>query len=198
MNTFQTTLTSPRFSRLLFWLGVAVLAAGILALGSRFVGGSDPTPTAAAPDFTPKLPENSVPLKNSQGVTVKKFEQLDPHFRATIRTFLATAVRRENLAQSWNIVAPSMKSGYTRQQWANAKALPVVPYPVADLDKVTYSLHYALKDDVLVDVGVFAKPEADLRPLTFRIGLIPVGKGAKKRWVVNYWMPRWSPVVPLN
>ena len=124
-----------------------------------------------------------MPLKNSQGVTVKRFEQLDPHFHSTIRTFLATAVRRENLGQSWNIVAPSLKRGYTRQQWANAKALPVVPYPVADLDKVNYSLVYALENEVLVDVGVFAKPEADQRPVTFRIGLSPVGNGAKKQLV---------------
>ncbi len=198
MSTFQTSLASPRFGRLLFWLGVVVLAAGILALGSRFVGGSDPTSTAVAPDFTPKLPANSVPLKNAEGVTVKKFEQLDPSMRSTIRTFLATAVRRENLGQSWNIVAPSMKRGYTYNQWRTADALPIVPYPIADLDKVNYSLVYALQDEVLVDVGVFAKPEADQRPVTFRIGLVPVGNGAKKQWLVDYWLPRWSPLVPKD
>ena len=208
MSTFQTSLASPRFSRLLFWLGVVVLAAGIVALGSRFVGGSDPTSSAPAPDFTPKLPANSVPLKNAEGVTVKKFEQLDPPMRSTIRTFLATAVRRdtflatavrrEKLGQSWNIVAPSMKRGYTYNQWRTADALPVVPYPIADVDKVNYSIVYALQDEVLVDVGVFAKPEAGQRAMTFRIGLIPVGNGAKKRWLVDYWLPRWSPVVPKD
>lgn len=198
MNTFQARLASPRFSRLLFWLGAAVLAAGIIVLGARLIGGSDKTPTAAAPDFSPTLPAKSEPLKTADGKTIKTFGQLSPEVHSTIRTFLATAVVRENLGRSWNVVAPSMKRGYTYNQWKNAKALPVIPYPIADLDRVNYSLKYALENEILADVGVFAKPEADLRAQSFRIGLVPVGNGAKKRWAVDYWMPLWSPVVPLN
>ena len=198
MNTFQATLTSPRFSRLLFWLGAVVLAAGIFVLGAKLVGGSDPTPTAAAPDFSPTLPPKSDPLKTADGQTIKRFGQLSPEVKTTIRTFLATAVVRENLGRSWNVIAPSMKRGYTYNQWRNAKALPVIPYPIADVDKVNYSLKYALETEILADVGVFSKPAEDLRPQTFRVGLVPVGNGAKKRWAVDYWMPLWSPVVPLN
>ena len=198
MNTFQATLTSPRFSRLLFWLGAVVLAAGIVVLGAKFVGGSDATPTAAAPDFSATLPVNNEPLKAADGKAIKTFGQLSPEVHSTIRTFLATAVARENLGRSWNVVAPSMKRGYTFNQWKNAKALPVIPYPIADLDKVNYALKYAYETEILVDLGVFAKPEADLRPARFRIGLIPVGDGAKKRWVVDYWMPLWSPLVPKD
>jgi hypothetical protein len=198
MNTFQTRLASPRFSRLLFWLGVAVLAAGVLALGSRLVGGSDKTPTAAAPDFRRTLPENSVPLKTADGKTIKTYGQLDPAIRSTARTFLATAVRRENLGQSWNVIAPSMKTGYTYAQWKNADALPVIPYPIGDLDQVTYSLDFASTKEILAEVGLSPKPGADIRPARFRIGLVPVGQGAKKRWAVDHWMPLWTPPVPLN
>ncbi len=198
MNTFQATLTSPRISRFLFWLGAVVLAAGIFVLGARLIGGSDDTPTAAAPDFSPTLPVKGDPLKTADGKAIKTFGQLGPEVKTTIRTFLATAVARENLGRSWNVVAPSMKRGYTYNQWKNAKALPVVPYPIADVDKVNYSLKYALEQEILVDIGVFAKPAADLRPLTFQIGLVPVGNGAKKRWAVDYWMPLWSAVIPKD
>jgi hypothetical protein len=30
------------------------------------------------------------------------------------------------------------------------------------------------------------------RPVTFQLGLVP---GAHKRWLVDYWMPRWTPPV---
>ena len=198
MNTFQTTLTSPRFSRLLFWLGAVVLAAGIFVLGAKFVGGSDNTPTAAAPGFTPTLPVNSKPLNTASGTPIKTFEQLGPAVKTTIRTFLATAVRGDDLDRSWDVIAPSMKVGYTRKQWSTADALPIVPYPIADVDKVNYHLKYAYESEILVDVGVFAKPEADQRAMTFRVGVVPVGKGAKKRWAVDYWLPLWSPLVPKD
>lgn len=198
MNTFQTTLTSPRFSRLLFWLGAVVLAAGIFVLGAKFVGGSDTTPTAAAPDFTPTLPVKSKPLNTASGAPIKTFEQLGPAVKTTIRTFLATAVRGDDLDRSWDVIAPSMKVGFTRKQWSTADALPIVPYPIADVDKVNYHLKYAYESEILVDVGVFAKPEADQRAMTFRVGVVPVGKGAKKRWAVDYWLPLWSPVVPKD
>ena len=37
-----------------------------------------------------------------------------------------------------------------------------------------------------------------LRPTTFQIGLVPIGAGAKKHWLVDYWMPRWTPPLPEN
>lgn len=198
MNTFQATLTSPRFSRLLFWLGAIVLAAGIFVLGAKFVGGSDATPTAAAPNFSPTLPVQSDPLKAADGREIKTFGQLGPAVKTTIRTFLATAVRGDDLDRSWDVIAPSMKVGFTRKQWSTADALPIVPYPIADVDKVNYHLKYAYESAILVDVGVFAKPEADQRAMTFRVGVVPVGKGAKKRWAVDYWLPLWSAIVPKD
>jgi len=40
MNSIQTALNSPRFNRLMLWFGVAVLAAGALALVVVILGGS--------------------------------------------------------------------------------------------------------------------------------------------------------------
>jgi hypothetical protein len=30
------------------------------------------------------------------------------------------------------------------------------------------------------------------------LGLAPVGSGAHKRWLVDYWMPRYTPPIPVN
>jgi hypothetical protein len=186
---------------MLLWFSVLVLAAGVLLVVSKIAGGSDKR--AGNPDvgFRPALPEKQVQLKNAQGVPIRKFEQLDETTRATIRTFLATAVAREHLDRSWAVIAPSMKRGYTFQQWSNAKALPVVPYPYADVKNADYYLNYASTKEILLEVGLAQRPEikgeARTRPVAFQLGLIPVGKGARK-WLVDYWMPRWTPPIPIN
>jgi hypothetical protein len=203
MSAIQTALSSPRVSRIMLWVGGAVLAAGIVALVITFVGNSSDEP-AATPlpqqpqAIHPTLPARSTPLKNANGVTIKKFQQLEPEIRSTIRTFLATAVARKNLGASWTVIAPSMKAGYTYKQWKNAKALPVIPFPISSLDDVTYYLDYAATDAIMVDMGLTAKPALKIRPARFRLELIPVGKGAQKRWAVDYWMPLWTPQLPQN
>ena len=198
MDTVQTAFSSARFNRLMFGLGAAILVAGVVVFLFSRVGGSDKTSAQPAPGFHPSLPVQSTPLKTADGVTIKNFEQLDPEIRSTIRTFLATAVARKNLGASWAVIAPSMKAGYTYKSWKNAKALPVIPYPISSVDDTTYYLDYASTEEILVDMGLTAKKSADLRPLRFRLGLVPVGKGANERWLVDYWMSLWTPPLPVN
>lgn len=198
MNAIQTAISSERFNRAMFVLGGVVLLAGVIVLVFSFVGGSDNTSSSPQQGFHPSLPTRSTPLKNADGVTVKKFEQLEPEVRTTIRTFLATAVARKNLGASWAVIAPSLKAGYTYESWKNAKALPVIPFPIADVDQTTYYLDYAATNEILVDMGLTAKKSAHLRPTRFRLGLVPVGKGSDKRWLVNYFMPLYTPPVPQS
>src|ERR671930_21822 len=113
MNTSQTALSSARFNRFILWLGVLVFAAGALALVFRFAGGSDATSAKPDKGFHPTLPQNATPLKNSHGVTVKTFWQLDPQIRSTISTFLVTGVARKDQGKAWTTVAPSVRKGYT-------------------------------------------------------------------------------------
>lgn len=198
----QTALSSPRFNRALLWFSAVVLAAGVFVVVAKIAGGSDNTSRGPDRGFRPTLPATQVQLKNAQGVPIRTFEQLDKQTRATIRTFLATAVAREHLDRSWAVIAPSMKKGYTFKQWANASALPVVPYPHADVNTAQYSLDYASTKEILIEVGLSQKPEitggARTRPVAFQLGLRPVGKGANMRWLVDYWMPRWTPPIPIN
>ena len=199
MNAIQTARSLPRFDRFLFGLGAAVLAVGVIVLVYTFAGrGSDNTASAPEPGFHPTMPAQSTPLTNASGVEVKAFRQLDPSIRSTIRTFIATAVARKHLDRSWAVIAPSVKTGYTYKQWKNAKALPIIPYPVADVDQAQYYLDYASTKEILIDVGLSAKPGLKLRPTTFQLGLSPVGQGARKAWLVDYWMPRWTPPLPVN
>src|SRR4051812_27750520 len=142
MNSVATTFNSPRFQRYLLWFGVTVFALGALTLVMVFVKGSDNNHANPDKGFHPTLPAKSVPLRND-GVLVETYTQLDPQIRDAVKTFIATAVAREHVDQSWNVVAPSLKAGYTAAQWKKAGDLPVVPYPGVDMKHIQYYLDYA-------------------------------------------------------
>jgi hypothetical protein len=194
MNAVQTAFSSPRFNRYLLWFGVAVLAAGALALTITLVGGSDKSSTKPDKGFHPTLPAKSVPLKNEQGVTIKTYSQLDGQIRNSIKTFISTAVARQHVGDSWTVVAPEMRAGYTLDQWRRAASLPIVPYPGVDTAHIQYFLDYATSKEILIEVGLAGKPGVSTRPVTFQLGLVPV----RRHWLINYWMPRWTPPVPTN
>jgi hypothetical protein len=198
MNAIQTAFSSARFNRIMLALGIVVFAAGALALVVKLAGStSGKTDTTLTPSHAKPVPKGT-PLSNAHGVTVRTYSQLDPKIKASIRTFLDAAVRRHNQVRSWSVTTPNLREGYTYKQWQTADALPVVPYPIDDLDRVSFYLDYATNQEILLDVGVAAKPELKMRAVTFMLGLVPVGEGAKKRWLVDYWMPRWTPPIPVN
>ena len=199
MSVFQTALSSARFSRFLMWGSGIVLFVGVVVLLMSLVKGNDTTQVNPDKGFHPQLPAKSSPLQNAQGVTITKYNELDPAVRSTIRTFLATAVARKHLDASWGVIAPSLRKGYTFKSWSHAKALPVIPYPIADVDSTDYFLDYASTREILLEVGVSAPRAAKMRPTSFQLGLVPVLAGKdKKVWRVNYWMPRWTPPLPTN
>ena len=203
MSVFQTALSSARFNRLLLWGSAIVLFAGVAVLLMSLVKGNDTTQVGPDKGFHPQLPAKSSPLQNKQGVTITKYEELDPEVRSTIKTFLATVVSGKDLEKSWSVVAPSMRRGYTLRSWSNGGraqgGLPVIPYPIADVSSSKYYLDYASTQEILLEVGVSAPDKANTRPASFQLGLAPVAAGKNKKvWRVDYWMPRWTPPLPTN
>jgi len=55
---------------------------------------------------------------------------------------------------------------------------------------------YASDQEILIEVGLFAPERYKMRATTFQLGLVPVGDGANKKWLVDYFMPRWTPQLP--
>ena len=197
MESVAARLNSPRFQRYMLWVGVAVFAIGAAVLVFTLVGGSDTNNTKPDKGFHAQLPAKATPLKNADGTTIKTYAQLDPQIRSDIKTFISTAVARRHLSDSWAVIAPTMKNGYTRASWSKGDALPVVPYPGVDPERVQYFLDYASTKEILLEVGVSGKPGISTRPVTFQLGLVPAG-GRAHHWQVDYWMPRWTPPVPQN
>jgi hypothetical protein len=202
MSVFQTALSSAKFNRYLMWFSGLVLFAGVAFLVVKLVPANDNTKQSPDKGFVATLPAKSLPLTNAKGQQVQKYEELDPEVRATIKTFLASAVAHKHLDRSWSVVAPSMKKGYTLKSWSlggpKQGGLPVVPYPIANVDSTQYYLDYASTKEILLEVGVSAPPKKKMRPTAFQLGLVPSGKGANQRWLVNYWMPRWTPPIPTD
>ena len=202
MSVFQSALSSARFNRYLMWFSGLVLAAGVAFLVIKLLPSDGGKPIGADKGFIPKLPAKSMPLTNAQGTQVQRYEQLDPEVRTTIKTFLATAVARKHLDKSWAVIAPSMRRGYTFHSWSTGGhgkgGLPVVPYPIANVNSTQYYLDYASTKEILLEVGVSAPKAKKMRPVAFQLGLVPEGKGTTKHWLVNYWMPRWTPPLPTD
>jgi len=191
MTSVAETFSSPRFQRYLLWFGVAVLAIGATALVVVILGENSDAPTKSDAGS----PARSVPLRNSQGVPIKTYAQLDPQIRAAVKTFIGSAVARRHVDRSWDVVGPSLKAGYTRSQWAKSDDLPVVPYPGVDTGHVRYSLDSATTKEILVEVGLVGKPGVSTRPVSFQLGLVP-GEGG--RWLVDYWVPRSTSTIPQS
>ncbi len=201
MSVFQTALSSARFNRLLMWGSGIILFVGVAVLLMTLVKGNDTTQVNPDKGFHPQLPAKSTPLQNSKGVTITKYNDLDPEVRSTIKTFLATAVARRHLDKSWAVIGPTMRKGYTFKTWTHPgpEGLPVIPYPIADVDTSSFYLDYAATDEILLEVGVSANAKQKLRPTTFQLGMSPVAVGPNKKvWRVDYWMPRWTPPLPTN
>ena len=198
MNTTQSTLSSPRNQRILFWIGLLALTAGIVVLVVKLAGGSDSTPTAPDKAFTPVLPQKTDVL-TSNGAKVTSYAQLPSQIKRAIVGFVVPGVLNNNYGPSWKYTAPNITHGASQHKWATVDARSVIPLPGYTLNGVTYRLEGATTNEILVSMTLQPSKPSVGRPVPMRIGLSPYGSGAKKRWLVDYWMPATNEsAVPYN
>lgn len=115
--------------------------------------------------------------------------------RVTTFYFLRTAVVREHVESSYELIAPSLREGMSRAEWAKGD-IPIIPYPV-DLKDVRYQVDYSYASSPpdglpLVGMSVSVRPrKGEQQPkMVFGIELEAAGKGAKRHWLVTAWAPR--------
>jgi hypothetical protein len=193
MNTSQSTISSPRNQRIMFLVGLAVLIAGVVFLIVKLVGGSDSTPTAPDKGFKPVLPQKADAL-TSNGVKVTSYAQLPAEIKQAIVGFVVPGVLNNNYGPSWKYTAPNLTHGASQHKWATVDARSVVPLPGYTLDGVTYKLEETTTKGIVVTLRMQPSKPSVGRPIPMRIGLSPYGKGAHKRWLVNYWLPATNQV----
>lgn len=186
----ETTVSTPWYGRALRWAGFGVLAAGVaIFIGTYFRGG----------ETTPDQPVPPANFRPQQGPVGLKLKDVPLEAQTVARKFIMTAVARKNLGESWTYVHPDLRAGFTLNQWKGGD-IPVTPYPLKSLSGTRWSVQEILPrrnpDQVLMEVVLFPKPGSTTRPGTFQVGVKAVGNGADRRWLVDYWMPRWTPPIP--
>src|SRR5512142_3245239 len=112
---------SRRRRRRVTWLALLVIVAGSVA--SLVIWERNTSPSYETPLHPGKIVYPKEPATVVLGPQALHAAQL-----ATL-TFLRTAVRREHVEDSYALVAPSLRKGYSRSRWATGE-IPVVPYPV--------------------------------------------------------------------
>jgi hypothetical protein len=186
MTTSSSTAASRRFRRRLYrWGSVLVLVVGIVVFTGvyfRDAGKSADTPLrSTAPQIAKK--EKSVPLS--------------PEARRVAGRFILTAVARRDLAESWTLVDPSLREGFTLAEWKTGN-IPVVPYPVDSIDFSPFKVDYSYANRALLEIALLPKPGAKVKPQLFFLRLRARGTGAGRRWLVDYWIPRGAALTPIS
>ena len=104
--------------------------------------------------------------------------------------FIGSAVARQHLGDSYDIVSPNLREGLTREAWLSGN-IPVVPYNVESV--IRFKLEYSFADDVAYDVVLVGRRGTFPAGKTFMIELrrFPKSKGAHaKDWFVESWVPQ--------
>ena len=171
-------------NKALVWAGPIVLALGVAVFVVTIF--REPMPSTPPAKWTPPTPK-PVPAK------------LEPAARRVAGKFILTAVARKNVAASWSLVHPTLRAGFSKREWSSGQ-IPVQPYPVERLDEARFHVVESFENSLLIEVALIPEKgaEKDVKPAVFRLGLRAVGTGPKRHWLVDYWMPHWTPPVPTD
>ena len=153
-----------------------MLVAGLVAVGVMWPNTAEKVPS----ELSPGKPQVYHPPK-----VVKLTQESRARALTTAANFVKTAVARQDVDRSWQLVSAALKQGYTRAEWGQGE-IPVVPYPVA---QARWKLDYSYTDAVGLQVLLYPQEGAGMRPNLFLMELKPVGDVKHRRWVVDSWIP---------
>jgi hypothetical protein len=117
---------------------------------------------------------------------------LDPAVAKVGERFIETAVQRRHLRESWRLVAPSLREGFTLNRWETGN-IPVVPFPADTSSSAPYKVEYSYRDSALLVFLLRPKPGDGMKPQLFHLGARAFGAGKHRHWLVDSWMPSSSP-----
>jgi len=187
--TFEEFKNSPRLQRRAFFVSLAVLAAGIIAI----------IVTVALPSKSNALdtPISTVPADT---VANDPPARVDPKAVAIGRKFLQTAVVRKNLGWAYNNVHVDLKGRMSKAQWMKGN-IPVIPFDSQNADTTAFIPQFSYQKEVEFEIVLVPKVHsvyAGNRPLRFYIALRREHNEKNGRWLVSYFEPHWKPPIPLS
>lgn len=171
----KNPLASYRWRRRLAWLTGIVLAVAAVAAVVVLWPNTAPEQQQPPSNVQAKIEKEPKPVR------LKAPDKRDA--LVVIRHFLYTAVARKHVDRSWNLVAPELRAGFTRKQWAT-QDIPVVPFPV---QTARWRLEYSDERGVGFSVALFPTKESHQRAQVFLVGLHTIGKVNRQHWVIDDW-----------
>ena len=106
---------------------------------------------------------------------------------ASIDRFVTTAVQRHDLAASYDLVTPAMRTGISRRAWAHGTT-NVMAYPARGTRFHGWTLDLAQPGYVMVDLLLQPRRQAHEGPMIFTLEL----KRLHGRWLVASFIPSAS------
>ena len=99
--------------------------------------------------------------------------------------FIATAVRRRHVDDSWAITDSTLKAGMTRSEWAKGD-IPAPPFPADTPRYAPYKLLYSYPGQAALVFGLLPEHgHPDYRPTSFTVELVK----HHGRWLVSSFTP---------
>jgi hypothetical protein len=175
-------LASPRRRRRAVWLAVVAAAAATVTVLAVFYPNTSPTRHGAP--FTKEPVQHVAP----NPATVKFTARDRKDVVAVAGRFIATAVYRRHVGDSYDLVVPSFHQGLSRKQWQTGN-VPVPPYPGNAVALLRWKLDYSYRNRVGMRVAFMPKPTAKVGGIVYAIELRNVGSSAHHHWLVSYWTP---------
>jgi hypothetical protein len=106
---------------------------------------------------------------------------------ATLQRFVVSAVQRHDLAASYDLVTPALRTGISRAAWTRGQTR-VMAYPAKTPRPYGWTLDFAERNDVMVDLLLQPRRRARVGPMIFTIEL----KRLHGRWLVDSFTPSAS------
>jgi hypothetical protein len=164
-------LSSPRFRRRLSYVGIVVLAAGIVALVIELVPSTKRSPGRFSPGRVERVTtQRQVPL------TAADRRAID----AVLDRFVPAAIGRRHPVRAWAVSTRRFHGGGTRREWAHGD-VPVYPYPARGPRFHDWILQYSLPKVVGIELGLRPRRGAKVGAAAFEVELEHV----HGRWLVN-------------
>jgi len=163
------------------------LAVAFAILGIFFPNTS---PTRHPAPFTKEPVQTVGPLPESVKFSAKDRKEVN----AVAGRFIATAVFRLHLDDSYDLVMPDFHQGLTRKQWRTG-SIPVAPYPHEAVALMKWKLDYSYRNRVGMRVAFLPKQTAKVGGIVYAIELKNVGTTKHHHWLVSYWTPSGGSVL---
>jgi|SRR6188472_3355863 hypothetical protein len=170
-------LASPRRRRRLIVVGSALLVAvPLLFLAAHYTTSGSPM-NANGPyvneDRFYEQPKH-VPFTAAKRNAVS----------SVLARFIDGAVARHDLAHTWDLAGPGLRSGVTYEEWRRGE-IPIVPYPASRRGAGTWNVvNYSYRNRVGLELLLFPTSSKG-QAATVETDLV---RGHDQRWRVDYWM----------